>query len=99
MRARVIAAIDAFMARSERREWLAAFSSNQFQLLVDEEYRVSIGQRVAPATAPFLFAMPLGLLGLDHWAMELGGGVKDAALDEVAQTVVRALERPTWWVP
>ena len=46
-----------------------------------------------------LFSVPLGLLDIDPWAVELGGGVKDAALDGAAHAVVRAFERPKWWVP
>jgi hypothetical protein len=96
LRSRVIAAIDAYIKSSERREWLQAFSSNQLRLAVDEEYRVSIARGEAIATG--LFSVPLGALDLDCWAIELGGGVKDAALENAAQLVVRAFERPKWWV-
>lgn len=53
----------------------------------------------APTAALFLFSVPLGALRLDPWAVELGGGVKDAALDIAAQSVMRKLERSKWWVP
>jgi hypothetical protein len=99
LRGRVVGTINEFIARSERRVWLAAFASDQFHLVVDDEYRISILKRAAGASALFLFSVPLQLLGLDPWAIELGGGVKDAALDLAAQAVVRAIERPNWWVP
>jgi len=96
LRARVVAAIGKFIAKSEPREWLRAFSSNQLRLVIDDEYRVSIAGGNAIATGSF--SVPLGALDLDCWAIELGGGVKDAALENVAQAVVRAFERPKWWV-
>ena len=96
LRSRVIAAIDEFIRSSERREWLQAFSSNQLRLAIDDKYRVSIAR--GEAIERGFFSIPLGALDLDCWAIELGGGVKDAALDNVAQLVVRAFERPKWWV-
>jgi hypothetical protein len=99
LRVRVVAAMEKFIAGSKREEWVAAFSSNQFHLVIDDEYQVSIAKRAAPTTALLLFTVPLGLLGLDPWAVELGRGVKDAALDIAAQSVVRKLERGKWWVP
>jgi hypothetical protein len=96
LRSRVIAAIEEFIKSSERREWLQAFASNQLRLAIDDEYRVSIAR--GDAIERGLFSIPLGALDLDCWAIELGGGVKDAALDNVAQSVVRAFARPKWWV-
>jgi hypothetical protein len=98
LRARVVAAIEEFIAGSEPRERVAAFSSNQCHLMIDDEYRVLIARRAASTTASFLFSVPLGLLGVDPWALELGEGVKDAALDAAAQSVIRVFERPKWWV-
>ncbi len=99
LRRRVIAAIEKFITESERVEWHAAFSSHQFRLLIDDEFRVFIAEIAAPTDALYLFADPLRELGLDPWAVELGGGVKDAALDIAAESVVRTLERSKWWVP
>jgi len=98
LRSRVVAAIEEFIAGGERREWPPAFSSRQFHLVIDDDYRVSIAARAAPATDLFLFSVPLGLLGIDPWAVELGAGVRDAALDIAARTVARAFDRPKWWV-
>jgi hypothetical protein len=99
LRARVVAAIEKFIAGSEREEWHAAFSSYQFRLLIDDEFRVFIAEIAAPTAALFLFSAPLRELGLDPWAVELGGGVKDAALDIAAQSVLGKFERSKWWVP
>lgn len=99
LRTRVIAAINQFIAASERERWRVAFTSTTFHLAIDDEYRVSIWERSASSNALFLFSVPLGLLDIDPWAVELGGGVKDAALDGAAHAVVRAFERPKWWVP
>jgi len=99
LRTRVVAAINEVIARSTRDEWSAAFSSTTFHLVIDEEYHVSIAERAASTNALYLLSVPLGLLELDPWAVELGGGVKDAALEVAAQAVVRAVERPKWWVP
>ena len=99
LRARVVAAIEKFITESEREEWLVAFWSYQFRLLIDNEFRVFIAEIAAPTAALFSFSAPLRELGLDPWAIELGGGVKDAALDIAAQLVVRTLERSKWWVP
>jgi hypothetical protein len=96
LRSRVVAAVEKFIAESEREQWLAAFSSNQFHLVIDDEYRVAISQRAAPAIGLYLFSVPLRALKLDPWAVELGGGVKDAMLDDIAESVVRKSER---WVP
>ena len=96
LRSLVIVAIEAFIRGSERREWLQAFASNQLRLAIDEEYRVSIARGEAIERGSF--SIPLGALDLDCWAIELGGGVRDAALDNVAQLVVRAFARPKWWV-
>jgi hypothetical protein len=97
-RARVVAAIEEFIAGSKREEGLAAFSCDQFHLLIDDEYRVLIAEMVLPAAALFLFSVPLGVLGLDPWAVELGGGVKHAALDIAAESLLRKFERSKWWV-
>jgi hypothetical protein len=99
LRKRVVAAINEFIAGCERREWVTSFSSTQFHVAIDDEYRVSIGMRASPTSASFLFSVPLGLLGLDPWAVELGGGVRDAALDIAAQSVLQKFERSKWWVP
>ena len=84
-----MAAINAFIAAHARDEWRGAFASTRFNLVIDDEYRVAIGERAASTNALFLFSVPLGLLELDPWAVELGGGVKDAALEVAAQAVVR----------
>jgi len=99
LRARVVAAIEKFITESEREEWHAAFSSYQFRLLVDDEFRVFIAEIAAPTDALYLFSDPLRELGLDPWAVELGGGVKDAAFEIASDRVVRTLERSKWWVP
>jgi hypothetical protein len=99
LRARAVAAIEKFIAGSKREEWVAAFSSHQFRLLIDDEFRVFIAELAAPTAALFIFSAPLRELGLDPWAVELGRGVKDAALDIAAQLVLRTLERSKWWVP
>jgi hypothetical protein len=99
LRSRIVAAIGEFIARNDRRDWLGAFSSDQFHLVIDDEYGVSITRRVPAATALLRLSLPLASLGLDPWAVELGGGVRDAALDVLAQAVVRAVDRPGWWVP
>ena len=99
LRTRVIAAINDFIAGKDRQDWIAAFASDQFHLLIDQDYQVSIEKRAASTTALFRLAIPLDRLELDPWAIDLGGSVRDTALDEVAQTVVRAVERPEWWVP
>jgi hypothetical protein len=98
LRARVVAAIDEFIAGSNRREWVAAFSSDQFHLVIDDEHEVSIAEMATPTAALYLFSIPLGLLPVDPWAVELGGGVKAAALDAAAQSVIQAFKRPKWWV-
>jgi len=98
LRARVAAAINEFIAGSDRQKWAAAFSSDQFHLVIDDEHKVTIAEMAVPTTALYLFSIPLGLLPLDPWAVELGGGVKDAALDVAAQSVVQAFKRPKWWV-
>jgi hypothetical protein len=56
LRARVVAAIEKFIAGSEREEWHAAFSSYQFRLLIDDEFRVFIAEIAAPTAALFLFS-------------------------------------------
>jgi hypothetical protein len=99
LRARVVAAIEKFITEIEREEWDAAFSSHQFRLLIDDEFRVFIAELAAPTAALFIFSAPLRELGLDPWAVELGGEVKHAALDIAAQLVLRKLERSKWWVP
>lgn len=99
VRTRVIAAITEFIAGRERRDWIAAFASDQFHLLIDDDYQVSIGRRTGSATALHPFSFPLDRLELDAWAVDLGGSVRDAALDQVAQAIVRTVERPDWWVP
>lgn len=98
LRARVVAAIDEFIAGSEREEWAAAFSSDHFHLVIDDEHKVSIAEMAVPTAALYVFSIPLGLLPVDPWAVELGGGVKDAALDVAAQSVIQAFKRPKWWV-
>ena len=60
LRARVVAAIDEFIAGSNRREWVAAFSSDQFHLVIDDEHEVSIAEMAAPTAALYLFSIPLG---------------------------------------
>jgi hypothetical protein len=47
------------IARSERQEWLAAFASDQFHLLIDDEYRVLIAEMAAIGSA--VFYIPLDL--------------------------------------
>jgi hypothetical protein len=59
LRARVVGAINEFIARSERQEWLAAFASDQFHLLIDDEYRVLIAEMAAIGSA--VFYIPLDL--------------------------------------
>jgi hypothetical protein len=97
LRARVVTAIEEFIAGRERAELMRVFASDGFHILIDDESRVSIAEIAAP-TALFLFSVPLGVLGLDPWAVELGGGVKHAALDIAAQSVLRKFERSKWWV-
>jgi len=99
LRARGVAAIEKFITESERAEWLAALSSHQFRLLIDDQFRVFIAELAAPTAALFLFSDPLRDLGLDPWAVDLGGGVRHAAVDIAAESVVRKLERSKWWVP
>jgi hypothetical protein len=99
LRSRVVAAIEKFITEDECEEWHAAFSSHQFRLLIDDQFRVFIAELAAPTAALFIFSAPLRELGLDPWAVELGQGVKDAALDIAAESVVRKLERSKFWVP
>ena len=96
LRSRVVAAIGEFIATAAREDWIRAFSSNQLRLAIDDEGHVSIADAQAISTR--LFSVPLGALDLDCWAVELGGAVRDAALDNIAQAVLRAFERPKWWV-
>jgi hypothetical protein len=56
---RVVGVINEFIARSERQEWLAAFASDQFHLLIDDEYRVLIVEMAAIGSA--VFYIPLDL--------------------------------------
>ena len=60
---------------------------------------MSVAQIASPIAGPFLFSDPLAELGLDAWAVELGGGVKDAALDMAAESALRKMARAIWWVP
>jgi hypothetical protein len=99
LRARIVAAIETFIIQGRRDKWHSGLSSHEYRLLIDDEYKVSIAKIAAPATALFLFSDPLVELGLDPWAVELGGAVRDAALDMGAESVVRKLERGKWWVP
>ena len=94
LHARVVAAIEKFIAMSKGQEWHAAFSSEQYQLLMDDRYQLFISQIATSTADMFLFAVPLAELRLDPWSVELGGGVKEAALDMAAESVVRKLERP-----
>jgi hypothetical protein len=96
LRARVVAAIEKFIAGRERAELMRAFASDGFHILIDDESHVSIAE--IAAIGPAFFSISLRTLGLDYWALGLGGGVKDAALDVAAQSVVQAFERPKWWV-
>jgi hypothetical protein len=98
-RIRIVTAIDEFLVSGNRRDWLIAQASDQFHLVIDEAYEVSIVRRAPVTGAAVLYFVPLAALGLDPWAIELGGGVKDVALDVAAQAVVRAVHRPEWWVP
>jgi hypothetical protein len=99
IRARVVAAIERFIAENAREAWHAAFASDRFRLLVDDDYAVIIAEMAAPTASLFLFSLALVELGLDPWAVELGGGVKNAALEIAADSVMRKLERSKWWVP
>jgi len=99
LRRRVIAAVSDFIAGTDRHDLIAAFSSDQFHLLIDQDHQVSIARRAASTTALYRLAMPLNRLELDTWAVDLGGSVRESALDEMAQTIVRSLDRPGWWVP
>jgi hypothetical protein len=73
---RVVAAIEKFIAMSKGQEWHAALSSEQYQLLIDDRYRVLITQTGTGTADLFMFAVPLAELRLDPWSVELGGGVK-----------------------
>jgi hypothetical protein len=99
LRSRIAAAINELLVRSDRSQWLAAIGSDQFGLVIDDTYEVSIVSRPAVAAMPALHFVPLAALNLDPWAIELGRGVKDVALDLAAQAVVRAVDQPAWWVP
>ncbi len=99
LRMRVSAAISDFLAASGSREGFASLSSSQVHLVVDDEYRAVIVKSLAAGSAPSRYAVPLGHLGLDPAAIELGGGVRDAVIDAAALAIVHALERPEWWVP
>ena len=99
MRMRIVAAVEQFMSERSHDEWRAAFSSHKFHLRIDDGYRVSVAQIASPMAGPFLFSDPLAELGLDAWAVELGGGVKDAALDMAAESALRKMARARWWVP
>ena len=78
---------------------LAAFTSHQFELAIDADCRVSIVGPPPAARMAALFSMPLAALGLDRWAVELGGRAMDVAPDVSARALVRAMERPYWRVP
>jgi hypothetical protein len=91
LRTRVVAAIETFIIERTSDEWLVALSSNEYRLLVDDGYRVSIKKIAAPAAAMYLSSDALREIGLDPWVVELGGRVKDAALDLAAESVVRKL--------
>src|SRR5579872_2862923 len=97
LRNRVVAALDGLFARYNRQDWRAVLSSEELHLVIDDEYRAWV--TTPPAAVAPLFSLPLASLGLDPWAVELGGGVKDAAFDVLAQAVARAVDRPGWWVP
>ena len=99
LRIRVAAAINEFLGTNDRRDWVTALASDQFHLIIDEAYEVSIVRRAPTAAPPALYFVPLAALALDPWAIELGGGVKDVAIEVVAQSVVRAVHRPDWWIP
>ncbi len=73
LRARVVAAIEKFITEIERKQRDAAFSSNRFHLVIDDEYWVAISERAAPAIGLYLFSVPLRVLNLDLWAVGLGG--------------------------
>jgi hypothetical protein len=99
MRMRIVAAVEQFISERSRDEWRAALSSHKFHLVIDDGYMVSVAPTASPIAGPFLFADPLAELRLDAWAVELGGGVKDAALDTAAESALRKMARAIWWVP
>src|SRR5438874_2040286 len=96
LRARVGAALEKFMAESDRAQWASAFTSNRLHLVIYEHYRASIRET---AMIPLgSFSLPLRALGLDPSAVELGGGSKRAALENAVETAMAKFERPDWWV-
>ena len=99
LRERIVAAIETFIAERRRDEWMSGFSSHEYRLLIDAEYKVWIAKAAAPSTTLYVFSDPLESLRIDPWAVGLRGGVKEAALDSAAESVVRKLERGKWWVP
>lgn len=96
LRARIVAALEKLIAKCDRHQLIFAFSSNRFHLVIDEHYQVYIAQR--EAIPPGAFSTPLGELGLDTSAIELGGGPMHAALENAAQTALAKFGRPEWWV-
>jgi len=96
LRARVEAALEKLIAESNRWHWGSAFSSSRLHLVIDEQYQASIREK--EAIPPGSFSLPLGALGLDPSAVELGDGPKRAALEHAVQTAMAKFERPEWWV-
>ena len=94
-----MAAIEKFIAGRKREEWMRALSSHEFRLLIDPDYGVSVAKIAFPTAALYLFSDPLENLRLDPWAIEFGGMLRKVALEDGADTVVRALDRLEWWVP
>ena len=99
LRSRVVEALNGFIAARDREDWMDALSAHEFRLLIDEDYNVSVAKLEDPAATRYVYADALGNLRLDPWAMGLGGMLKEVALEDVADAVARALDRPEWWVP
>ena len=90
LRERISSAIGQFVASRERVDWELALSSSRLQLIVSDEYEVSIGP-VLSVPHP-LVSVPLLVLRIDKAALQLGGGVSEVALDLVARAVVRKID-------
>jgi hypothetical protein len=96
LRLRIAAALEKFIAESDGQQLISASSSNRLHLIIDEHYQVYIAQREAVPSGSF--SAPLRELELDTPAIELGGGVKHAALENATEAVLAKFGRPKWWV-
>lgn len=90
LRGLVASAIDDFIDGSQRWERLFAFSSELLHLIIDENYRVSIGKPDSAKGARI--SLPLASLKLDPWAVGVGGSARGATVDIAAALVMRTFD-------